>query len=126
MVLAVLFDLVFDQVLFESHLVHFLLQVFNFLHQLFVLAGQLCRAFLTFELIFEIQLFDLKLDPITEPFIINQNSVLNAAELLDNWDQVSALQDISIIEFQNVVEFGDSHVPVVLFVDFIDRPHDFH
>lgn len=69
-------------------------------------------------------LFNLELGPICELLVVNQDSILHARELLDDWKQIPALQ-FWVEQLQNVVQLRMGHITIVILVYFLDYPADF-
>lgn len=64
-------------------------------------------------------------DPISELFIIDQHFVLDGRELVDDGVKLFVDQLPLVVQFEDVIQLFSGDVPVVLFVDLVDRHHHF-
>lgn len=65
----------------------------------------------------------IKPDPVTEPFIVDKDFILDAWELLNDWDKISHLKMLWVFELQNILHFRLGNIPIMIFVNLIDGSH---
>jgi len=73
-----------------------------------------------------VQLFQLIDNAISEFLIVNQHSILDGRVFPYDGFQLTIFQFVFILDLEDVIEFSNCDETIMLFVDFLDSPDDFH